>query len=343
MAITVNTAWAQGEKAAGGGPTLTIANTVVASGSNTIMLVGFLAYDGTNSTNTYTVSRNGQSFTQATINGPGGTTPDNDQIAWFYRKAPDVGSYSLTITSSAGLPFITAAYVVLDGVDQSTTVRTATKANGSVAQNSTYTITASNTQIDDYVVGVWGAYVGATYTLTTDQTEVAKDLNNSANDSLYVNATTAAGSSTALNIKTSGYGGTTGTYWGAVVPVIAASAASTPTISGIVPTVLSDGLVGIVITGTNFGASQGAGTVKISPTDNVADGGAISQTVTAWADTSITITASRSTLSQNANLYAFVTNNGGSSNSSGSIVQFGVLRSTRLYGVQGSLKTIVTL
>lgn len=226
MAISLNTAWAKGEKAAGGTGTLTITNTVVAAGSNTAMFVAFVAYDGTNVNDTYTVSRNGQSFTQVELNGPGGTTPDNDQIGLFMLKTPDVGSYNLTITSSAGTPFISAAYVVLDGVDQSTTVRSATEGNGSVAQNSTYTLTATNTQINDYVLGVWGVYIAVTYNLTTDQTEEAKDINNSASDSLFVNSATAAGGSTALNMKTNNYGGTAGAYWGLVVPIIPAGAAS---------------------------------------------------------------------------------------------------------------------
>jgi hypothetical protein len=82
-----------------------------------------------------------------------------------------------------------------------------------------------------------------------------------------------------------------------------------------------NGQTGVVISGSGFGSTQGSGTVKISPTNNVADAGAVSQTVTAWSDTSITITAVKGSLSFDTNAYLFVTKNGGSSNASGMVVQ----------------------
>lgn len=336
MAITLNTAFAKYESPAPNVTgVLTLANVVVASGSNRCLVVPFVAYDSGNNTRTYTATYGGVSMTNAKMLGPGGTAPDNDQIGCFVLAAPAVGTADVVITQNAGnYTYLCMGAGTFDGVDQSTIYRTAGTGTGS---GTTASATATTTS-GDLVLGVHGVYIGTNYTGLGSDTVAFEEENNAANDSIFVNYKTASGSSTALSATFS----TSGTWWSFALPLIQAGA-SVPTISGIVPTVLSDGLVGIVITGTNFGASQGAGTVKISPTDNVADGGAISQTVTAWADTSITITASRSTLSQNANLYAFVTNNGGSSNSSGSIVQFGVLRSTRLYGVQGSLKTIVTL
>lgn len=78
----------------------------------------------------------------------------------------------------------------------------------------------------------------------------------------------------------------------------------------------------ITITGTGFGASQGAGSVRISPTNNVADGGAVTQTVTSWSNTSITITTARGSLAYKTNHYLFVTSNASQSNASGHVVQF---------------------
>lgn len=96
--------------------------------------------------------------------------------------------------------------------------------------------------------------------------------------------------------------------------------------SGVSVSSVGDGLLhntetGIVIAGTSFAASQGLGFVKISPTDNIADAAAVTQTVTAWADTSITITAVLSAFSYFANLYVFVQNNTGTSNAAGFVVQ----------------------
>jgi hypothetical protein len=95
-----------------------------------------------------------------------------------------------------------------------------------------------------------------------------------------------------------------------------------PAITSLSSSNYTNGQTGITITGTGFGASQGAGSVKISPTDNVADGGAVTQTITSWGDTSITFTAVRGSLSLLTNLYLFVTDNASASNANGSVVQF---------------------
>ncbi len=53
-------------------------------------------------------------------------------------------------------------------------------------------------------------------------------------------------------------------------PVLAPSAGGgTPTITSVTPSTFADGDTGIVIAGTNFGASQGGGTVTLSPADNI--------------------------------------------------------------------------
>lgn len=65
------------------------------------------------------------------------------------------------------------------------------------------------------------------------------------------------------------------------------------------------------------GASASGNTVKISPSNNVADGSAVSQTITAESATSITFTASLSSFTPFAQLYLFVTNGSAESNSSG--------------------------
>jgi hypothetical protein len=78
----------------------------------------------------------------------------------------------------------------------------------------------------------------------------------------------------------------------------------------------------VVVTGTTFLSPQGAGLVKISPTDNFNDGDAVTQVVTAWSDTSITFTAARDDLLVGVPLYLFVQNNIGGRNAAGFPVQF---------------------
>lgn len=87
-----------------------------------------------------------------------------------------------------------------------------------------------------------------------------------------------------------------------------------------VSTPLSEGSAESV-NGTTFEAGQGTGTVKISPTDNVADAGAVTQTITSWSDTIIAFTTVQGALALNTNLFLFVTNDSAASNASGFVVQ----------------------
>lgn len=70
---------------------------------------------------------------------------------------------------------------------------------------------------------------------------------------------------------------------------------------------------GNTITGLNFGASQGAGTLVI---------GGVTQTVTAWADTSITYTANRGTNLDDVAVNAVVTDNSAVSSNSYALTGF---------------------
>lgn len=67
---------------------------------------------------------------------------------------------------------------------------------------------------------------------------------------------------------------------------------------------------GVVLTGSQFGATQGAGTVELGDSPIYATANKQAQTVTAWSATSITITANLGTLGPGAR-WLFVTTNGG--------------------------------
>jgi hypothetical protein len=98
------------------------------------------------------------------------------------------------------------------------------------------------------------------------------------------------------------------------------SATSTPTISSVSDATIEPGQTGVVITGTGFSSS--GNTVRISPTNNVADAGAVTQTITAQSTTSITITGVKGALAFETGAFLFVTNNASASNASGTSVQF---------------------
>lgn len=72
---------------------------------------------------------------------------------------------------------------------------------------------------------------------------------------------------------------------------IAPASASGLTITSVTPSSFDSGIAGIVIAGSGFGASQGSSTVDI---------GGQAQTVTAWSNTSITITSARGSNSMGA-------------------------------------------
>lgn len=97
----------------------------------------------------------------------------------------------------------------------------------------------------------------------------------------------------------------------------------TVTISAVDDALFHNGETGVSVVGTSFGASKtGPATVIVSPTDNIADGGAVVQPTSAWADTGITLGAlSLSTFGYFTNLFLFVKNASGVANASGFVIQ----------------------
>lgn len=93
--------------------------------------------------------------------------------------------------------------------------------------------------------------------------------------------------------------------------------ASIPAITSLSDTTLSHGQAGVIITGTGFGSNQGSGRVIVSPTNDIEDGAAVDQEVTAWSGTSITFTADLDAFDFGATLYVFVQNDAGDSNAEG--------------------------
>jgi hypothetical protein len=162
-------------------------------------------------------------------------------------------------------------------------------------------------------VGSFSLYSGTTFTAGSGWTEPAEFDLSSSHQSEY-RIVSGAGSLTADG----GLGASP--EWIAQLAILTEISAG-PTIRLVSPRLFYNTETGVVISGTNFGASQGAGSVTISPTDDINDAGAVTQTVTAWGATSITFTAVRSALGYGA-LYLFVEEDGALSNDPGYPVQF---------------------
>lgn len=80
-----------------------------------------------------------------------------------------------------------------------------------------------------------------------------------------------------------------------------------------------EGQTSVQINGSGFGATQGTGSVTISPTDNISDGNAVTPTVSAWGDTQITLSAVSfpTGVGEGGTAYVFVTDDSAASNANG--------------------------
>ncbi len=83
-----------------------------------------------------------------------------------------------------------------------------------------------------------------------------------------------------------------------------------PDLNAVTPTPFDDAQTGVTATGSQFGASQGTGEVELGDSADHATATLVAQTVTAWADGSITFTADLGALAPGT-LWLFVTTNGG--------------------------------
>jgi len=108
-----------------------------------------------------------------------------------------------------------------------------------------------------------------------------------------------------------------GTVWvyvtgdnGETSPGYSISLVTAPSITNVNPSTFGDQDTGIVITGSNLGASQGTGTVELGDNSDYGSATLVEQTVTDWGDGSITFTAAQGALSE-GNVWVFVTTDDG--------------------------------
>jgi hypothetical protein len=217
---------------------------------------------------------------------------------WAFRKAitneaGEPASYTFTATGSGAnklnLVGIAAAF---SGVDTASPVDAFSTFDGEVTSN-TLTFTGVATTTANTMLVMCGSARRGTPTATFNAgTEIA--------ESAQVGTFTAGGGTTAYMGYLAQVSATTSGDKTATLTeirendglIIALKEASTGlTITSVTPSSFDSGIAGIVIAGSGFGASQGSSTVDI---------GGQAQTVTAWSNTSITITSARGSNSMGA-------------------------------------------
>jgi len=244
-----------------------------------------------------TVTWNGTALTQRLAQNTG----NSDTVRLLDLVTPDIGTYDLVIDSGGSGRSFEVITSSLSGVDTGTPVSTSDSASG-FAANKSVTLT---TNTDDMVLDVL-ASEGQTATVGAGQTQDLATTNNIA--ASYEASTT---TSTTMSW-------THAACWSAIASVAYAAASLTePTITDFdTDEDVYPGQTAATITGTNFEAVKGTGAVTASPTDNVSDTNAETQTTTSWADLSIDVTVTQGGLPFGAS-YLFVTNDGGEANALG--------------------------
>jgi hypothetical protein len=211
----------------------------------------------------------------------------------------------ITLPGASG-QFVTAGVEEWDNITTSSPLDQ-TGTGGPTAGSTAPSVTSagSTTQATEIVYAAFCDYVGSNWTSSTPPAGYTEAWEEPAGASVE------AGSAAYQSISATGTQTATFTT-GASMSWIAVMATYKQTGGGSTPTVTTTSTAtpaqngSLTITGTNFGASQGTGSVTI---------GGAAQTVTAWADTSITITVSRGASKYGTSVNLVVTNNSSLSSS----------------------------
>lgn len=247
-------------------------NIPVGSGNNRVVVAFFTQFRTPVTVGSGTL--NGTAGTLiATVDSPDGT---RRSTAWIWLDAAlptSSGDYTVTYTG-AGSDIAIHAIHYSGAAQDSTPTYASTSANSGASG-----ISLSPTLTSGAVV--FGATHSTNLTITGSQTAILANGNsgNTTHSSSY-NET-----NNAITYSSTTQGNA------AIAVAIEAAAAGGLTITSVTPSSFDSGIAGIVIAGSGFGASQGSSTVDI---------GGQAQTVTAWGDTSITITSARGSNSMGA-------------------------------------------
>lgn len=211
--VTLNTS-AGGNTGGSNSTTLTISATI-AAGSNTNIYVCVADNQGNLSTISG-VTWNGTSLTSLASSN----ASDQHKAELFRLKAPSTGTANVVVTAPTSRR-MAAAVIVLDGVDQTTSERTAST-NYAGSSNTTPTVTVASSQSGDYILDcvARGQLENDTATAGASQTSLIQSRANGFNDVGVLTSTeTAAGSNTVMDwtLSSSRFSTSIG------IPIIAAS------------------------------------------------------------------------------------------------------------------------
>ena len=211
------------------------------------------------------------------------------------------GSSAVVVSFASGGRYITCGIDEWDNITTSTPLdQTGTGGpTGSAAPS--VTSAGSTTQADEVVYAVFCDYAGTNWTSSTppsgytESWEEPDGTTREAGSGAYkVVAATGSQTATFATGSSMSWISAMATY-----KLTGGGGGGTPTISSTSSATPANGS-SLTITGTNFEASQGAGTVTI---------GGITQAVTAWSGTSITVTVGRGTNKYGVGVNVVVTNN----------------------------------
>lgn len=304
--------------------TANIASVAVASGEAILVWIIYDASEGTPSVSSGTAGGTWEAISGATLNDPGGGVAF--LRAWLNRT-PSAGTHTITVTKPSSAH--TAKAIVVSEVPTSGAigdVAAGLSANLDPAPAGTDGVSSGNITPP---TGDWILYgfavdwnVSGAPVPGTGFTDL--NLNGLYSGGPYTEAEYREGTGTSDVAATFTRVSAVRYYCTGIVIDQGGSASTAPTISDVGDELFQDGETGIEITGTNLPTTGGE--VTISPTDDVNDAGAVTQTITARSGgTSVTFTAAQGSLPSNTVVYLFVENDSAETNAAGYQVRFPTL------------------
>ena len=276
MAISVSIGGNTG--ASGTATTIAIASVVYATGDRLLVAIRWRSTSVTISSvsdGVHTFNQVGSTYTDA-----------DDRCAWYEAIGTASGTRTITVTFSSTVTFRYAAAINVSGSDSSASqaiVLTSNKVGDwSTATDNMTSGTLTPTGQPNAVIGlgstIYNARAIAAGTGYTSLGALANwDLANGDTSRAEWKRTTST-SSSPVTFTLSG-----GTDGGFIFAIVVGEAPSV-TVTSVTPSTFANSDTGIVVAGTVFEASQGAGKVTISPTDSIGGEATISPTFVSNVD-----------------------------------------------------------
>ena len=303
MAIGTWTAYTQGSDPSG--------TATIDSGSNRKFVVARVGEFS--SVPTSTVTCGGQSPTQLLLFSQGSANPYLfiEVAIWNESAIGSMSGSSVSWLDSVVVGNQSGGYVTVTDVDQSN-LTTSEYDDAGTASN-IFVSPSVSSSASDVLIGI-GADVSANRgPITADGLTQRIEYSVSQYSAAILDGVGGGDLSAGATIENDG--NSSSQMLGALVK-FSPAAAGDPSITEISQVSLVHG-ANIEITGSDFGSTQGSGSVVIAPTDDVDDVNAVTQTVSAWQDDEISITIVVDTLNLDDTLYLFVENDNGDSNANG--------------------------